>query len=66
GFDAHMNDPIGGLNVTTEGYHNISKTITEIASEVSEGKIVSSLEGGYNLSALAESVTEHLKVLKGK
>ena len=66
GFDAHMNDPIGGLNVTTEGYHNISRTITEIASEVSEGKIVSSLEGGYNLNALAESVTEHLKVLKGK
>ncbi len=66
GFDAHMNDPIGGLNVTTEGYHNISKTITKIAGEVSDGKIISALEGGYNLNALAESVTEHLKVLKGK
>ncbi len=66
GFDAHMNDPIGGLNVTTEGYHNISKTITKIAAEVSDGKIISALEGGYNLNALAESVAEHLKVLKGK
>ncbi len=66
GFDAHMDDPIGGLNVTTEGYHNISKTITKIAGEVSDGKIISALEGGYNLNALAECVTEHLKVLKGK
>jgi acetoin utilization deacetylase AcuC-like enzyme len=66
GFDAHMDDPIGGLNVTTEGYHNISKTITKIAGEVSDGKIISALEGGYNLNALAESVAEHLKVLKGK
>lgn len=63
GFDAHVNDPIGGLRVTTEGYHNISKTITKIAGEVCDGKIISALEGGYNLKALAESVEMHLKVL---
>lgn len=63
GFDAHVNDPIGGLRVTTEGYHNISKTITKIAGEVCDGKIISALEGGYNLKALAESVETHLKVL---
>lgn len=66
GFDAHMDDPIGGLRVTTEGYHNMSKTITKIAGEVCGGKIISSLEGGYNLKALAESVAAHLKALKGK
>ena len=66
GFDAHMNDPIGGLSVTTEGYHNISRTITKIADEVCDGKIVSSLEGGYNLKALAESVAAHLIALQGK
>lgn len=63
GFDAHMDDPIGGLRVTTEGYHNISKTITKIAGEVCDGKIISALEGGYNLKALSESVETHLKVL---
>ncbi len=66
GFDAHMSDPIGGLRVTTEGYHNISKTINKLAGEVCGGKIISSLEGGYNLKALAESVAAHLIALKGK
>ncbi len=66
GFDAHMDDPIGGLRVTTEGYHNISKTINKLAGEVCGGKIISSLEGGYNLKALAESVAAHLIALKGK
>ncbi len=66
GFDAHMNDPIGGLRVTTEGYHNISKTINKLAGEVCSGKIISSLEGCYNLKALAESVEAHLIALKWK
>ena len=66
GFDAHINDPIGGLSVTTEGYQNISKTINQLAGEVCGGKIISSLEGGYNLKALAESVEAHLLTLQGK
>ncbi|MEE8341323.1 MAG: histone deacetylase [Candidatus Neomarinimicrobiota bacterium] len=66
GFDAHKDDPIGGMNVTTEGFYTLSNTITLIADEVCNGKIISSLEGGYNLNALAESVTEHIKALKGK
>ncbi|MCK4903505.1 MAG: histone deacetylase [Candidatus Marinimicrobia bacterium] len=66
GFDAHINDPIGGLSVTTEGYQNISKTINQLAGEVCGGKIISSLEGGYNLKALAESVEAHLLALQGK
>ncbi|NHZ86455.1 MAG: histone deacetylase [Planctomycetia bacterium] len=66
GFDAHINDPIGGLSVTTKGFYNVSKTIINLADEVCDGKVISSLEGGYNLQALAESVAMHLRALKGK
>jgi len=66
GFDAHIKDPIGGLNVTTKGFFDISNTIVKLAEEVCDGKIISSLEGGYNLKALAESVAAHLKSLQGK
>jgi len=66
GFDAHMDDPIGGLRLTTEGYYKISKTISKLAGEACDGKIISSLEGGYNLQALAESVEAHLLALQRK
>ena len=66
GFDAHINDPIGELCVTTKGFYNISNTIMNLAGEVCGGKIISSLEGGYNLTALAESVAAHLIALQGK
>lgn len=65
GFDAHWDDPIGGLRVTTEGFYHISKTINKLSQEVCGGKIISSLEGGYNLKALAESVEAHLIAMKG-
>ena len=66
GFDAHYKDPIGGLMMTTEGYYKLSKTFTKLADEVSDGKLISSLEGGYDLKALAESVGVHLLALQGK
>ena len=66
GFDAHIDDPIGGLSVTTKGFYNISNTIMKFADEVCNGKIISSLEGGYNLKAQAESVKAHLLALQGK
>lgn len=66
GFDAHYKDPIGGLMMTTEGYYNLSKTLTKLANELSGGKLISSLEGGYDLKALAESVGVHLLALQGK
>jgi len=66
GFDAHLDDPIGGLNVTTNGFFNMSNILVKLADEVCSGKIVSSLEGGYNLKALAESVEVHLLALQGK
>ena len=66
GFDAHVDDPIGGLSVTTKGYFDISNILVKLADEVCHGKIVSALEGGYNLKALAESVEAHLLALQGK
>lgn len=63
GFDAHQNDPLAHMNVTREGYRRISEVAVSIAEECAGGRIVSLLEGGYDLTALAESVGAHLEVL---
>ncbi len=66
GFDGHSKDPIGGLMMTTEGYYRLSNTFVKLADEVCDGKLISALEGGYDLKALAESVEVHLLALQGK
>jgi acetoin utilization deacetylase AcuC-like enzyme len=48
GFDAHWNDPITSLGLSTRGYYNMSKKLVEIADEYCDGKIVFVLEGGYD------------------
>lgn len=63
GFDAHVEDPIGGFEMSTEGFYEISKIIVQLANESCNGKLLSSLEGGYNLKALARSVTAHLSAM---
>ncbi len=60
GFDAHREDPLGGLNLVDEDYLWITRLIQEFARETAEGRIVSLLEGGYNLNALGRSVKQHL------
>ena len=65
GFDAHEMDPIGGLKVTTQGYATMTEYFVRIAEECCEGRILSVLEGGYNLKALSESVAVHLRELSG-
>jgi len=62
GFDAHKDDPLGGLNLLDEDFLWISQYIYEQAQTYAEGRIVSLLEGGYNLAALARSVGKHLEV----
>lgn len=62
GFDAHRDDPLASLNVTDDGFSEMTKIITGLASTYCGGRIVSCLEGGYNLSALARSVERHLAV----
>ena len=54
GFDAHKDDPLSNINLKSEDYHEITKRTLLVANHFCEGKIVSVLEGGYNLNALAE------------
>ncbi len=63
GFDAHRDDPLGGLNWTEADYGWITHAICDLAEDCCEGRVVSSLEGGYDLAALGASVAAHVKVL---
>ena len=64
GFDAHKRDPLANINLESNDYFKITKQIVEIANIHSNGRIISFLEGGYDLQALNESVIEHLKALE--
>ncbi len=64
GFDAHRDDPLAGMNLSADGYRTLTKVVKEIAGEHAGGRLLSCLEGGYNLAALAESVEGHLRVLQ--
>jgi acetoin utilization deacetylase AcuC-like enzyme len=63
GFDAHREDDLGQMGLVEADYTWITTKIKEIARKHASGRIVSSLEGGYNLSALGRSVEAHLRVL---
>lgn len=65
GFDAHREDPLAGLEVTEEGFGELTRLVRSMARSHCAGRIVSCLEGGYNLDALSRSVTRHLEVLSG-
>lgn len=64
GFDAHRDDPLAGMNVTEAGYERMTTIVRDIAEQYCEGRLVSLLEGGYNLEALARSVERHLRLLR--
>jgi acetoin utilization deacetylase AcuC-like enzyme len=63
GFDAHADDPLAGLEVTIDGYRELARLIKSWAISYSRGRTVWALEGGYNLSALGNSVVACLEVL---
>jgi acetoin utilization deacetylase AcuC-like enzyme len=65
GFDAHGNDPLGGMRVTESGYAAMTSILMGAARDCSEGKIVAVLEGGYDLEALASSVEAMVGVMCG-
>jgi acetoin utilization deacetylase AcuC-like enzyme len=65
GFDAHRDDPLGNINLTEESFKKMTLMTMESADKHCHGKIVSVLEGGYNLSSLSKSVEVHLKALAG-
>ncbi len=66
GFDAHELDPLGGMSVTTEGYRRMTREFKRLAVECCRGRLLSVLEGGYDLKGLSESVHAHLEVLLGE
>ncbi len=63
GFDAHRDDDMGGMALVEADYAWITREVMAVAREHAGGRIVSCLEGGYDLSALGRSVVAHLKVL---
>jgi acetoin utilization deacetylase AcuC-like enzyme len=63
GFDAHREDDLGQLGLVEADYAWLTAKIKEVATKYAKGRIVSSLEGGYNLDALGRSVEAHVRVL---
>ena len=63
-FDAHKRDPLANINLESYDFFTITKKITKIANIHSKGRVISFLEGGYDLQALSESIIEHLKGLE--
>ena len=63
GFDAHKDDPLANMGLTEEGYADLTSLVTGIAKRHARGRILSSLEGGYHLRALAASVDRHIQTL---
>jgi acetoin utilization deacetylase AcuC-like enzyme len=63
GFDSHESDPLGLLLLENEDFREMTKTVKGWADETCGGRIVSALEGGYNLGTLGETVAEHVRAL---
>jgi acetoin utilization deacetylase AcuC-like enzyme len=63
GFDAHWRDPLGGLNLKEDDFVWATETVMEIAEKRCAGRIVSLLEGGYDLTGLADSAAAHVATL---
>jgi acetoin utilization deacetylase AcuC-like enzyme len=63
GFDAHREDDLGQLGLVEADYEWITRQVVAVARRYAQGRIVSCLEGGYHLEALARSVAVHLRVL---
>ena len=66
GYDAHRDDPLGGVSLTTGGFAALAADVVAIAEEHCAGRIAFVLEGGYNLTALAQSVAVTLRVSDGQ
>jgi acetoin utilization deacetylase AcuC-like enzyme len=63
GFDGHRDDPLASLNLLEQDYHWITTEVRNLAQRHANGRIISLLEGGYALPALASSVVAHLQAL---
>lgn len=66
GFDGHRQDPIGGLDLVESDFHWVTERLVEVANRHAGGRIVSMLEGGYDLDALGRSAVAHVRALMGQ
>lgn len=66
GFDAHVSDPLGQLELENDDFVSLTRTVKSWAKEVCGGRVVSCLEGGYNLTTLGESVRAHVSELRNE
>jgi acetoin utilization deacetylase AcuC-like enzyme len=66
GFDAHRDDLLGGMSLVEDDYAWMTHTLLQVAARHAEGRVVSMLEGGYNLSALGRSAVAHVQALAGR
>ncbi|MDO8679464.1 MAG: histone deacetylase [Acidobacteriota bacterium] len=64
GFDAHEQDPLGQLRMTTEGFGRLTKALLQVADEVCDGKVVLVTEGGYDLKALSDCLESVIGVCR--
>lgn len=65
GFDSRLGDPLGQLTLTDDDFSDLTSILLELASDFSDGRLVSVLEGGYNQSGLALAVRSHIRALSG-
>ncbi len=65
GFDIYRGDPLGGMQVTTDGFAALTRILKTMAEEICGGRLVLTLEGGYNIEAQAEGVGKVIDVLAG-
>ena len=65
GYDAHLEDPLGGMRVTDEGFAALTSLLCDIATQYADSKLAMVLEGGYDLSALARGVHSSIDVMTG-
>ena len=65
GYDAHWNDPLAGLRLSLAGYWQLAKTVVGLAGTLCDGRLVVTLEGGYNLEVLAHGVADTVRALLG-
>ncbi len=66
GYDAHWRDPLAAMEVTLRGFAAMARTVRDMAAELCEGRLVLTLEGGYDLDALALAVVNTLFVISGQ
>ena len=64
GFDSHARDPLGNFCLVEDDYRRLTEEVCRVADNCCEGRVVSTLEGGYDLQALPASIYEHLRALQ--